>query len=223
MRTKHVIITNEEELLNILNERADEIDIIKDESLMNKIVSRLKTLIKKNKCLALSAPQIGYNYRIFCINFNGDIRTFINPMIVKSTGLHLSRESCVSISNNEEYLLLRNDEIIAMYQTPTIFKYDNKPEQNKFINEAASLFQQMTNLLDGILISDIGEKLPDNFDELSDEEQTAFVDNYVNTIKEFTKSITDMVNEDPELKQQLDAIDFMTKVSTGEIKLEKNE
>ena len=48
------------------------------------IISKIKEVMEANtELLALSAPQIGINKRIFCLRFNDQIKTFINPIITK--------------------------------------------------------------------------------------------------------------------------------------------
>ncbi|MBR6641944.1 MAG: peptide deformylase, partial [Clostridia bacterium] len=54
------------------------------------IVAKIKEVMEANPdMLALSAPQIGINKRIFCLRFNDQIKTFINPIITKKKGLNI--------------------------------------------------------------------------------------------------------------------------------------
>ena len=54
------------------------------------IINKIKNIMEKNTdILALSAPQIGINKRIFCLRFNDQIKTFINPIITKKRGRHI--------------------------------------------------------------------------------------------------------------------------------------
>ena len=70
-----------------LSQRAEEIDIKTENNLMREIISALKHTIEYNNITALSAPAIGYNKRIFCIKFDTEIKTFINPIITWYKGL----------------------------------------------------------------------------------------------------------------------------------------
>jgi len=54
---------------------------------MREIISALKHTIELNNIVSLSAPAIGYNKRIFCIKFDTEIKTFINPIISSYKGL----------------------------------------------------------------------------------------------------------------------------------------
>ena len=134
-----------------LSERSMEIDTKNQAIEMREIISAVKNTIRKNNLSYLSAPSIGYQRRIFAINFNDlEIKTFINPIIATAKGLHLSKE----ISNvipNKTYIRPRNTEITVMYQRPT-----GQPESRKLVGLAADVFQQCMDDIDGILLSDIG-------------------------------------------------------------------
>ena len=72
---------------NAYNDRADEIDLRKEAKLAQSTIIDLKQTIQKNNYVCLAAPHIGVNKRILCINFNGDIRTFCNPVLTSAKGL----------------------------------------------------------------------------------------------------------------------------------------
>jgi peptide deformylase len=56
--------------------------IEKEEGL--EIIGKIKEAMEADSAiLALAAPQIGIDSRIFCIRFNDQIKTFINPIITK--------------------------------------------------------------------------------------------------------------------------------------------
>ena len=66
------IIKITDENNNILNDRAEEIDMRKENALMREIILELKDTLRNHKeGVGLAAPQIGYNKRIFVINFSG--------------------------------------------------------------------------------------------------------------------------------------------------------
>ena len=45
----------------------------------NEIIGKIKEVMEANpELLALAAPQIGINKRIFCLRFSDQIKTFIN-------------------------------------------------------------------------------------------------------------------------------------------------
>ena len=77
------IITDVEKL----SIRADEVDVRKDNKEIREITVSLKNAVREYNLLSLAAPQIGIDKRIFVINFNGDIRAFINPIIAQTKSI----------------------------------------------------------------------------------------------------------------------------------------
>ena len=64
-----------------LSQRSDEVDIKKSNKLIRDTIISLKDIIKKNNLVYLTAPQIDVPIRVFVINFNGSLRSFVNPVI----------------------------------------------------------------------------------------------------------------------------------------------
>ncbi len=117
----------------------------------NDIITKIKEVMHANEDLiALSAPQIGINKRIFCLRFNDQIKTFINPIITKKKGLNIIVETCSSMPG-KEIVIGRPEEITVVYYNEN-FKY----EDNKLLGVAASLFDQQAQILDGVMPSDLG-------------------------------------------------------------------
>ena len=198
--------------LDILSNRADEIAIASNREEVNQIVQELKDTIIENKLTHLTAPQIGYDKRIFCINFDGDIRTFINPMIIKTDEVILSREHCASLPN--DYIIPRHKEIVAAYQTPT-----GKSESNRFIEPVSHIFEQCQDLIDGVLLSDYGLEVTEDFDNATDEEREEVIEYYLTSLNELYNKLNEEIENDEWLKKTRDAIDFMDSVVKGETKL----
>ena len=117
----------------------------------SEVISKIKEVMENRpELLALSAPQIGINKRIFCLRFNDQIKTFINPIITKKKGLTIVIEMCASMPG-KEIVIGRPEEVTAVYYNEE-FKY----EDNKLIGVAASLFDQQAQILDGVLPSELG-------------------------------------------------------------------
>lgn len=115
------------------------------------IIGKIKKVMEANtELLALSAPQIGINKRIFCLRFNDQIKTFINPIITKKKGLNIVIETCASMPG-KEIVIGRPEEITVVYYNDE-FKY----EDNKLVGVAASMFDQQAQILDGVLPSELG-------------------------------------------------------------------
>ena len=114
-------------------------------------ITEIKEVMEANPgLLALSAPQIGINKRIFCLRFNDQIKTFINPIITKKKGLNIIIETCASMPG-KEIVIGRPEEVTVVY-----YNDDFKYEDNKLLGIAASLFDQQAQILDGILPNELG-------------------------------------------------------------------
>ena len=115
------------------------------------IINKIKEVMENNsELLALAAPQIGINKRIFCLRFSDQIKTFINPIITKKKGLNIVIEHCASMPG-KEIVIGRPEEITVVYYNDE-FKY----EDNKLMGASASLFDQQAQILDGVLPSELG-------------------------------------------------------------------
>ena len=197
-----------------LGDTAEVINPTKENALMREIILELKEVVREKNLVGLSAPQIGYNKRIFVINFKGDLRTFINPIITQVKGFELSKEQCSSLPG-KTFIRPRNNDIRAIYLTPL-----EKIQEQRFIGKAAEVFQHELDHLNGLLISDIGLEIDDDYEKASEEERLQIINTYMDSLDIKHKDINKIIEEDEELKKMSDAIDFMTKVQTGEVKLE---
>ena len=179
------------------------------------IINDLKDTLKANKDLvALSAPQLGKKERIFAIKFsNGDIRAFINPAIVRTEGLHLSRETSIGLDDTE-YIGPRADEVFATYQTPDMI---DTCDMNKFTGAVAEVFLQMNDLLNGVLLEDIGLIVLPGWDEAPQEEREEIIKMYLEGLKEKKHIVEENIENNKESKDMNKAIEFMTKLQLGEI------
>lgn len=197
---------------NSLYVRSDEIDTNFQASEMRRIISDIKNTIRKTNVKHLSAPAIGYNKRIFCIDFEDlEIKTYINPIVAESKGLTLSRETCECVPG-KTFLVPRNTEISAIYQRPT-----GQTETRTFLGQAAMVFQHELNHLDGVMISDIGLEIDEDFDNATEEEKTEIINMYLDSLDLTAKALDKEVEEDSELKKIGDGIKFLEKVAKGEI------
>jgi peptide deformylase len=209
--------------LDKLMQRSDEVAVVGGNLQIRpevaKTIKDLKDTILANKNLvALAAPQLGKFDRIFCIRFaNGDIRAFINPMISKTDGVHLVREISPSLPDRA-FIVPRHNRIIAMYQTPS-----GKPEESVFEGVVAEIFQHMVQILDGVLISDIGLEVFEDFDNASEEEKAQVLDAYLKELKSREETMNKEIEQNEDLKKTRDAIKFLEGVATGKITVEQQE
>ena len=205
------IITDELQL----SERAVEIDVRTQATEMREIIKALKDTMREKGLASLSAPAIGYNRRIFCIDFkDSEIKTFINPIIAQAKGMQLSIEKCVCIPD-KEFMRPRNNDLMIIYQRPT-----GQIENRQIVGMSAIVFQHELDHLDGLLISDVGIEIDEDFHNATEEEQQEVINAYLDALDIKKKEIDTEINTNPELKQLSDGIDFMESVYKGETKIE---
>jgi peptide deformylase len=187
--------------------------IEKDEGL--EIISKIKeAMAADTTILALAAPQIGIDSRIFCIRFDDQIKTFINPVVTKKGKYEIKPETFVSMPG-KEVLITRPEELTVVYYTEE-FKY----EENKLLGAAARLFDQHCQLLDGVtpaelgLVSDV--ETDGSLADLSDEEIVQVTDIYKQFIKAKAAALQTEIEKDPELEKAYKQLKFTEKVITGE-------
>lgn len=203
------IITDENEL----GCRSDEIDIRKEGQEMQKIIGELKAVIREKNLKGLAAPCIGHFKRIFVLNFNGDLRSFVNPIISKVNGITLSKETCECIPE-KTYLRIRNNDIDITYQTPL-----GKVETRRFVGLAAMMAQHEIDHLDGLLLSDVGLEIDEEFENASEEERQEVINAYLDCLDLKQKQLEAEIEKDDTLKKTQKAIEFMTDLQQGKIQL----
>jgi peptide deformylase len=179
------------------------------------IIAQIKEAMEADKTiLALAAPQLGIDSRIFCIRFNDQIKTFINPIITKKAKYEIKPESFVSMPG-KEILITRPEELTVVYYTDE-FKY----EENKLLGSAARLFDQHCQLLDGVtpaelgLISDV--ETDGSLADLTEEEITQVVEIYKQFIKAKAEALQKEIKEDPEVEKAYRQLKFTEKVINGD-------
>lgn len=176
------------------------------------IIAKLKAVMEQDTgLLALAAPQIGINKRIFCLRFNDQIKTFVNPIITKKTGLKIVVESCASLPG-KEIVIGRPEEITVVY-----YNDDFKYEDNKLLGVAASLFDQQAQLLDGVLPSDLGLVSDIELDgKIEDSDMEAIVAFYKEQYLPVKMSaLNNVIESDAEAKKQYNQLKFAEGVING--------
>ena len=197
-------------------------DIGIDRTEGDKIIKEIKEIMSADSSIiALSAPQIGINRRIFCIRFNDVIKTFINPIITKKTGSILTVESCLSLPG-KEILISRPEEITTVYYTDE-FKY----EDNKLLGSAAAIFDQQIQILDGVLPSDLGLvssiETDGKLSDLTEEEFKEVKEIYQKFIQLKTANAEQAIQENKELSKQYNNLKFAEGVINGRIAVVEDE
>lgn len=209
-------INNLEELVEL--GRAEEIDTQKENKLVREIVSKIKRTMRKNNLTSLSAPAVGYNKRIFCVDYSdNEIKTYINPVVSLREGIHLSREVCSSIPD-KEYIIPRNNVINIYYQRP-----NGEVKIQEFKGLASNILQHEIDHLEGITLDDMGLEIDKDFDEATDEERLEIVNMYLDSLDIMLKDVKEDIENNEELKVISDRLNFTEAVVSGKVKLMKEE
>lgn len=180
----------------------------------NEIINKLLAAMEEHpEIITLAAPQININKRIFCIRFDDQIKTFIDPIITKKSNYSIAPETCASMPG-KEILISRPNELTVVYHTSE-YKY----EENKLLGGAARLFDQQCQLLDGItpaelgLVSDV--ETDGSLADLSEEEINELTDFYRQYVKIKVEGLTKQIAADPELAKRYKSLSFSEKVING--------
>ena len=206
------------DLENLPTTRAEEIDYEKDYTLMKEISAKIKKTMKKHNLTSLSAPAIGYNERIFCVDFSDkEIKTFINPMVLLTQGMELTREVCSSIKG-KEFIRPRHTMIDIIYQRP-----DGTIKQNQFKGMAATVVQHELDHLDAITLNDIGLEIDSDFDEATEEERFEVIDMYLKYLSEKHDNLITEIKQDDTTKIMYEAETMSELIAKGKIKFEPLE
>lgn len=176
------------------------------------IIRKIKEVMEANpELLALAAPQIGISKRIFCLRFNDQIKTFINPIITKKNGLNIVIETCASMPG-KEIVIGRPEEITVVYYNDE-FKY----EDNKLVGVAASMFDQQAQILDGVLPSELG--LVSDIEEdgkIEESDLAEIIPFYKDTfLPSRLASLNETISADEEAKKYFNQLKFTEGVING--------
>ena len=194
--------------------RSEEVQLNEDNKLIREITANIKRTMRKNNLVSLSAPAIGYNKRIFCIDFSDqEIKTFINPLVTRVEGIELTREVCSSIPG-KEFIRPRNSLIEVMYQTPL-----GKIKSRIFKGLAAHVIQHEIDHLDGITLADIGLEIEDDFNNATDEERFEIINMYLDSLDLTKSELEKDFTQDENLKKEYEADKFVELLAQGKIEV----
>lgn len=184
------------------------------------IINKIKEVMEKDpELLALSAPQIGINKRIFCLRFSDQIKTFINPIITKKKGLNIIIETCASMPG-KEIVIGRPEEITVVYYNDE-FKY----EDNKLMGAACGLFDQQAQILDGILPNELGLVSDIKEDgKIEESDLVEIIPFYRDTfLPSKLESLKQAINTDEETTKAFNQLKFTEGVINGRIAVVESE
>lgn len=211
MNEKRILTYDE---LNSLG-RAQEISRENDDKLLKSIIADIKKVMRKNNLVSLSAPGIGYNKRVFCIDFSGsEIKTFINPVTLNKSEIKLVRENCSSIPG-KEFIVPRHEEVDIIYETPS-----GVIKTNNFKEVAAYVIQHELDHLEGVTLEDIGLEIESDFLEASEEDQQEIISLYLDSLKNRQEVLNNEIKADKELTVIYDRLKFSEALAKGEVTFE---
>lgn len=217
--TQFKIITNPE----AFNQRVDEINSSTTLDDIKHCVSKIKKALYANQdCPGMCAPQVGENLRLFVVRTakseDDRFKVFLNPMIVSSEGLHMSREANVSFPG-KQFLIPRKNQIQLAYQTVM-----GHIEAENYLGAYSEVIQQMVEMLDGITLADYGLDLddvggPEAFDKATKKNKSELIALYLDGLKGLSAELDAEIESTPELKYMNDVIKFNTGVLKGDIEI----
>ena len=207
--------------LDELSQSSVEIDVKRDGAKMREIILELKKRMEEDNLTALSAPQIGEKYRIFCIKFikkkgkttSTDVKTFVNPVVTGIRGIVIDREADVCLPDRQ-FIIYRNNDLGILYQTPL-----GNPVSQKFSGKSTAVIQLMMDHLDGVILSDLGLEIDERFDEATEEEKNELMDAYMKSLDLYKQELDKDIDSDKDLKSMKDAVDFIQSVRDGKTQL----
>lgn len=186
------------------------------------ILAQLTSVFEQNpNVIALAAPQIGINKRIFGIRFNETLKFFINPIITKKSGLVIAPEIFLS-APGKEYFIGRPKEVTVIY-TNQDFAY----EDNKLLDGAARIFDQMIQLLDGVLPSDLGlesdTELDGSLANASEEELAEYCEIWKQYVKIKLSKLEEEINSNEISKNVYQELRLSEMVINGKVAVYEEE
>lgn len=218
MKNKYIPIIKD---LTKFESRVDEIDSSVSYDDVKHVISELKKALYNDSAIpALAAPQIGYALRLFVVRTSRTeddrFKVFLNPMIVSTEGLHLSREICASIPD-KQYIIPRKNKLHIAYQAA-----NGEVCSETYTGAYSEVIQQMIELLDGITLADYGLDLDDLggpavFDKAPKKQKTEALALYMDNLKQYSAELSQEIESNPELKNLDSTISFMTGMLTGDI------
>lgn len=201
-----------------LSERCFEYNVSQSQEVMKEVSETLLEYFHKHEDVkALTSNQFGYNCRVIGIRFEDGIKFFVNPMFMKQKGLHVVVESNISLPDRK-FLVARNTEVEVAFQDLFGFASSIAFEN---ADPVGDLFQQLIQMLDGVQLDDIGLEVFDDFFEAPEDEQEEVIQLYLDSLKTSAEAINKEIQEDHELAEIQEGIDFLTAAAKGEVQIKQ--
>lgn len=215
MARKYVLAISKD--LDKLSQRTNETNVVIDYGKCKKIINDLKDTLKADKKLmALAAPQIGYEERIFCVKFaDGSIKAYINPIITKIQDYVLNIESSPSLPE-KEYMVRRPNRILLGYQ-----EVDGHVKSDiEFKYPVSAIIDQMIDVLDGTLFFNydcFGVEIDDKYYKASQEDKDELHKYYEEVYYPAKlKELQAIAAEDKDITKFQEYVGLLTRIAKGE-------
>ena len=182
------------------------------------ICTQMQSELENSDFAGITASLIGYDKRIMALKFEDKIEFLINPVITQKKKEDYQVVKQKDLFSNQYYIIPRFKEIEVYYTDK-----DKKVQRIEFKSDAAYLYQQLSDLLSGLLIDDYGMPIDDDFNDLTDEEKGQIVEQYMKSFEEAHEFIQNEIDQDPKLHDIQKTIAFMESVNKGETKLKPRQ
>ena len=178
------------------------------------ICAQMEDELNKTDYAGITASLIGYDKRIIALKFEDKIECLINPLITQKKSENYVVVKQKDIFSDQYYIIPRFKEIELFYTNK-----DKSVKRLGLKGDAAYFYQQLSDILGGLLISDYGMPIDDDWDELTDEQKNNVVELYMKSFQEASEYMEKLIDEDPQAHDIRKTLAFMESVRNGETKL----
>ena len=131
--------------------RQPTVDVSKFDERLNQLTNDMIDTMRHYKGVGLAAPQIGVLEKLFVVEFEESLITFINPSIINPLGSEKDYEGCLSIPDLKVHVE-RPTHIEVAYQD-----INGQSKTQHFDGFLARVIQHEFDHLNGVLIIDKGK------------------------------------------------------------------
>ena len=178
------------------------------------ICTQMEEELNKTEFAGITASLIGYDKRIIALKFEDKVECLINPMITQKKQEDYVVVKQKDIFSDQYYIIPRFKEIELFYTDK-----DKKVQKLGLKGDASYFYQQLSDILGGLLISDYGMPIDDDWEDLTDEQKNSIVELYMKSFQEASEYMESLIDEDPQAHDIRKTLAFMESVRKGETKL----
>lgn len=201
----------------LLSKRAIEWDVRGNQQLSTDIVQKLEQALDENPdLLFVCSQEVGFKERALDVRFSDDSYIFMNPIIKKFDRIMLSRE--YDRITQKEYIVPRFSNLEIVFQDCL-----GAIKAIKLEGMSALVMSQALDMLDGVYSHDLGLEILPEFDEASEEEQNALIQEYLNSLTSAYEYLDNELSKDEDTNEQWKAIKYMMAKSKGEVEIDQEK